>query len=228
MKQCRSGLGEVFNVRSLALKPIMIGLALHESSRSSVKMWIPWLRVVCDNLHRIASMKSALSSRCSSISTMSGVTSSLVQAALPRFMGTHGHHSHRTNGDKDNTSILDNVSARISTMSLNLPNGGNSTACTSTAGSVTSINTLGKVSTGSSGDRTSLDRMSLGNLSNCDYLEAISAIKTSNPNASTRSTCSNGSGTDTIVNEENSNSGSGGCVPELRIFWIMTLVSCDL
>jgi len=48
MKQSRSGLGEVSNVRSLALRPIMDGLVIDEEKGSSSTMWIPWLRVVCD------------------------------------------------------------------------------------------------------------------------------------------------------------------------------------
>lgn len=250
MKQCRSGLGEVSNVRCLALKPVMAGLARHEVSGSKSTMWVPWLRVVCDNLHRISSMNAAHShsSRCSSVSTvLSSTSSTLVHAALSKSISGHNHEGHNhgahhncpSNSSRESSGIfpapLQHLlhgpeSARSSSLSLN----GGLNASASQNCSMLSINQIGVGVNGTStgvvesgapsttgsggggdiiggvssraGDRNSIDRMSFGSINNCDYLDAISAIKLSNPAASIApSTTSCGSGTETIVNENISN-----------------------
>ncbi|CAG7817944.1 unnamed protein product [Allacma fusca] len=216
MKQSRSGLGEVSNVRSLALKPIMNGLVLHEERSPGNPMWIPWLRVVCDNLHRVSSLSlsSTNSSRCSSVSTVLSATSStLIRAALSKNMSTDAHSTHNHCQRECHHTGLSGLargadSNRSSALSVKLPNG--SAPSISQNSSMTNINAIGEMRNGgpgSTGDRLSVDRMSI---TNCDYLEAISAIKTSNPAASIApSTVSCGSGTETIVNENESNQGSG-------------------
>ena len=212
MKQSRSGLGEVSNVRSLALKPVMSGLALHEQNGSSTSMWIPWLRVVCDNLHRIstASLSTTHSSRCSSVSTiLSATAGTLVQAALNKSLGGN-HPNNQSNGHgSDNVFGSESDHSRKSSLSIR-SNGLSIAPSLSNNSSMSNISSIAGNGTGSrhSGDRMSLDRLSI---SNCDYLDAISAIKMSNPAASTSaaSTVSAGSGSGTIVNENVSNSGSG-------------------
>jgi hypothetical protein len=225
MKQCRSGLGEVFDVRNLALKPIMIGLARHEAHGSNHPMWIPWLRVVCDNLHRIMKIMPSHSSRCSSVSTvLSSTTSTLVHQALSKNISGQGHegHNHGQSCQQGQFSregshtasghhhlrhpLLGTESARSSSLSLNVGNG--MSPSISQNSSMVSINKIGTGSgTGSSDsstERMSVDRMSFGSVSNCDYLDAISAIKTSHPAASTVPS-SAASDTETIVNENDSN-----------------------
>jgi hypothetical protein len=225
MKQCRSGLGEVTNVRCQALKVIMIGLARHEASGSDHPMWIPWLRTVCDNLHRITKIVNH-ASRCSSISTvLSATTSSLVHQALIKNISGQGHEGHNhgincqhsregsqistnTNIHSSRNHLQGSESSRSSMLSLNVPNGISPSA--SQNSSMMNINNIGNGMSGEgiSGDRLSLDRMSFGSVNNCDYLDAISAIKTSNPAASTIVPSTTGSDTETIVNENCSN-GSG-------------------
>lgn len=253
MKQCRSGLGEVSNVRCLALKPVMAGLAKHEVAGSKATMWVPWLRVVCDNLHRISSMSAAShSSRCSSVSTvLSSTSSTLVHAALSKSISGHNHdgHNHGANHSCANScsressgifpATLQNLlhgseSARSSSLSLNVNGavGGLNGNPSQNVSMVSGINQIGVVNgvggapstTGSAGgasggsggaaggsgatggDRGSMDRMSFGSVNNCDYLDAISAIKMSHPEASIApSTISCGSGSETIVNENISN-----------------------
>lgn len=245
MKQCRSGLGEVSNVRCLALKPVMLGLARHEQSFGGMisakvgTMWDPWLRVVCDNLHRISSMSSAAhnSSRCSSVSTvLSSTSSTLVHAALSKSISGHNHDGHNhgascTQSLRESSGIFpaplqhllhgSSESSRNSTLSLNVTAGnGLNHGSPSQNCSMVSINQVGVMTNGNgtssagsisgvpsaSGDRNSADRMSFGSMNNCDYLDAISAIKMSNPAASIApSTTSCGSGSETIVNENVSN-----------------------
>ncbi|XP_035712502.1 dedicator of cytokinesis protein 9 isoform X5 [Folsomia candida] len=227
MKQCRSGLGEVTNVRCQALKVIMIGLARHESCDSTHPMWIPWLRVVCDNLHRITKVVNH-SSRCSSVSTvLSATTSTLVHQALIKSISGQNHEGHnhgascsqhsREGSQISNTINLSTItprhpllgteSSRSSSLSLNVPNGVSPSI--SQNSSMVNINAIGNGESISAGDRLSVDRMSFGSVNNCDYLDAISAIKTSNPAASTIvPSTTGGSDTDTIVNEGGSN-GSG-------------------
>ena len=216
MKQSRSGLGEVSNVRSLALKPIVTGLKIHEERGNGNPMWVPWLRVVCDNLHRIPSISSSSAnpSRCSSVSTVLSTTSStLIRSAMSKNIANDCHSSH--NHCRESNSVpglgllprgLD--SARSSTLSVKIPNG--ISPSISQNSSMTNINSIGDGRSGpgsTASERLSVDRMSI---TNCDYLEAISAIKTSNPAASVApSTVSCGSSTETIVNESTSNHGSG-------------------
>jgi len=213
MKQSRSGLGEVSNVRSLALKPIMSGLASHEHNGNGTTMWVPWLRVVCDNLHRIstASLSTTHSSRCSSVSTiLSATAGTLVQAALNKSLtGSHQINQSIGNGfggGGDNVFGSESDHSRKSSLSIR-SNGLSIAPSLSSNSSMTNISSITMSGRGS-GDRMSLDRVSI---TNCDYLDAISAIKMSNPAAATSaaSTVSAGSESGTIVNENISNSGSG-------------------
>lgn len=205
MKQSRSGLGEVSNVRSLALRPIMAGLVIHEEKSCTSTMWIPWLRVVCDNLHRIstASMNTTHSSRCSSVSTiLSATAGTLVQAALNKSLSGSQRSTTRSNGNGAEDSVGGEFDA--SRKSLHLRNGLSVAPSLSTNSSMSNISSI---ASGSS-DRMSVDRLSISNI---DYLDAISAIKMSNPAASSTalSEASVGSESGTIVNEKTSASGSG-------------------
>ncbi len=178
-------------------------------------MWVPWLRVVCDNLHRIstASLSTTHSSRCSSVSTiLSATAGTLVQAALNKSLSGH-HRSSQSNGlghghGCDNVFGTDSTDhSRKSSLSVR-SNGLSIAPSLSTNSSMSNISSMTGNGSRCSGDRMSLDRLSI---SNCDYLDAISAIKMSNPAASTSaaSTVSASSGSGTIVNENISNSGSG-------------------
>lgn len=199
----------------------MMGLARHEDSGSKHPMWLPWLRVVCENLHRITKANNH-SSRCSSVSTVLSATSStLVHQALIKTISGHSHDGHNHGASCQHSregsqlssvsnhipklNLLGAESSRCSSLSLNVPNG--ISPSISQNSSMVNINAIGN-GDGIPSDRMSLDRMSFGSINNCDYLDAISAIKTSNPAASTIVPSTTGSDTETIVNEAASN-GSG-------------------
>jgi len=173
------------------------------------KVILPYLSVrllYFQNLHRIstASLSATHSSRCSSVSTiLSATAGTLVQAALTKSLSGSQRNTVLSNGiGCEDLSSGDMDTPRKS--SLRVRNGLGLTPSLSTNSSMSNISSI----TAGNGDRMSLDRLSL---TNCDYLDAISAIKMSNPAASTSaaSEISVGSGSGTIVGEKTSDSASG-------------------
>src|SRR5207237_10757689 len=135
------------------------------------------------------------SSRCSSVSTiLSATAGTLVQAALSKTLSGSTRSSIQNGG----SDLLGSELGGSRKSSLRVKNGLSSSI--STNSSMSNISSITATGSSENNDRMSLDRLSI---TNCDYLDAISAIKMSNPAASTAtpSVVSQSSGSDTIVNE---------------------------